>query len=434
MKNNYIIWIILGIAVIIFLQPKEIVKTQQNLTSKSVDISYSGGGGSAGNAGTNPEENFISFKFFSPNHTQVDSNKGLFAIVNGVEGIKYAQITITVKNTGNSVLNCIPLNFTPSVWDNAVTKSDKTISAGDSASWTSGDIDLDTIATAEGSVRFTATVQCSHNGIPLPVKSGYGDLIIRPDAINSYEVIININNTYQCATISNILGLSLYLPFNSNVNDYSGNSFNGNIHGATFDSSGGKFGDGAYVFDGINDYIEIPDEPQFSPSNNGNSLTISAWIRPDSFSFRGESQGYNHFMGKGGQNGDYEWMWRIYNSTAVDGVSRSKRISFYGFNLEGGLGAGSYFQDNLIENEWIFITGVFDGTNVKIYKNGVLRDTDPLSGYSIIFQDGTAPVRIGTSDSDSFFKGSIDEVRIYNRALSDAEILEIYNLNSCTYI
>ena len=131
-------------------------------------------------------------------------------------------------------------------------------------------------------------------------------------------------------------------------------------------------------------------------------------------------------MGKG-VSGEHEWAFRIYNNTAVDSVSRSKRMSFYAFNLRGGLGAGSYFQDNLREGQWIFVSGIIDGVNTHLFKNGTLRDTDRLSGYSIDMGDGDAPIRIGTRDFRSWFKGSMDELRIYNRALNESEILAIYN-------
>lgn len=193
------------------------------------------------------------------------------------------------------------------------------------------------------------------------------------------------------------------------------------VGGVTYSS--GKVGQAA-TFNGKN-YLEIPDSNSLSPSTNGEKMTVAFWMNPATFNFTGENQGYVNLLGKG-ESGNQEWTFRLYNATAFDGVSRSKRMSFYGFNLAGGLGAGSYFQDNLNTNEWIFVTGVIDGSNTNIYKNGVLRDTDPLSGYNINMGNGSAPVRIGTRDMASYFQGSIDNVRIYNRALSASEINQLY--------
>lgn len=185
----------------------------------------------------------------------------------------------------------------------------------------------------------------------------------------------------------------------------------------------GKVGMAA-TFNGQN-YLEIPDSDSLSPATYGERITIAFWMNPATFNFTGENEGYVNFLGKG-VSGQHEWTFRVYNSTAQDGGSRAKRVSFYAFNLSGGLGAGSYFQDDLATNEWIFVTGVIDGANTHIYKNGVERDSDPLSGYSIQMGNGTAPVRVGTRDGASYFQGSIDNVRIYNRALSTAEINQLY--------
>jgi hypothetical protein len=66
---------------------------------------------------------------------------------------------------------------------------------------------------------------------------------------------------------------------------------------------------------------------------------------------------------------------------------------------------------------------------IKWYKNGVLRDQDPFinSEYRISPRNGTAPVRVGTKDFASYFKGAIDNLAIYNRALSASEVVQLYN-------
>jgi hypothetical protein len=124
-------------------------------------------------------------------------------------------------------------------------------------------------------------------------------------------------------------------------------------------------------------------------------------------------------MGKG-VSGQHEWVARMYQ----DGNSedRANRISFYSFNLTGGLGAGSYFQDTVTAGAWIHYAGEFDDVNTYIFKSGVLRDQDPLSGYDIVPRNGTAPVRIATRDFASFFQGSIARVAIYSTRLPAATL------------
>jgi hypothetical protein len=144
-------------------------------------------------------------------------------------------------------------------------------------------------------------------------------------------------------------------------------------------------------------------------------------MRPDSTAMpRDESSGYVHWMGKG-SSGQHEWVARMYQDGNSEG--RANRISFYSFNLTGGLGAGSYFQDTVTAGAWIHYAGEFDDVNTYIFKNGVLRDQDPLSGYDIDPGNGTAPVRIGTRDFASFFQGSIARVAIYSTRLPAATLV-----------
>jgi hypothetical protein len=185
--------------------------------------------------------------------------------------------------------------------------------------------------------------------------------------------------------------------------------------GAAGSSTGGLV---APVFDGETGYVEIPDADIFSEPTTG-ELSVEAWIRPDSLDMPNrESSGYVHWMGKG-VSGEHEWVSRMYQEGNSE--DRANRISFYSFNLSGGLGAGSYFQDDVTVGEWIHYVGTFDDTRTTIYKNGVERDSDLLSGYDITPENGSAPVRIGTRDRNSYFQGAIARVAFYDTRLSEAQ-------------
>jgi hypothetical protein len=174
----------------------------------------------------------------------------------------------------------------------------------------------------------------------------------------------------------------------------------------------------APVFDGESGYVEIPDADMFSEPTTG-ELSVEAWIRPDSLDMPNrESSGYVHWMGKG-VSGEHEWVSRMYQQGNSE--DRENRISFYSFNLSGGLGAGSYFQDDVMVGEWIHYVGTFDDTRTFIYKNGVERDSDLLSGYDIMPENGDAPVRIGTRDRNSYFQGAIARVAFYSSRLSESQ-------------
>jgi hypothetical protein len=115
--------------------------------------------------------------------------------------------------------------------------------------------------------------------------------------------------------------------------------------------------------------------------------------------------------------------------------NRPNRISGYAFNPAGGLGAGSYFQDVVRPHRWIHVTLVVNANArssrypmgyTRIYKNGVLRDTDSLADYGIVPRSGSAPLRIGTGYLQSFFQGAIGDVAFYNHELSAARIRAHY--------
>ncbi|MBV8883136.1 MAG: LamG domain-containing protein [Chroococcidiopsidaceae cyanobacterium CP_BM_RX_35] len=195
--------------------------------------------------------------------------------------------------------------------------------------------------------------------------------------------------------------------------------------------------DSVLVFDGIDDYIEISDSPDFSVATT-DQLAVSAWIRPDVLTFPiFESTGYVHWMGKGDPE-QREWVFRMYNEQTTDDPPRPNRISFYVFNLAGGEGIGSYFQEPVTEGEWIHVVGTADGKNTTIYKNGNFKDCDQYTGSDpgkchnyppdrwIVPQHGNSPLRIGTRDLQSFFLGAIREVRVWNRALTVDEVGTLY--------
>lgn len=178
-------------------------------------------------------------------------------------------------------------------------------------------------------------------------------------------------------------------------------------------------GDVATVFNGTTQYLEVASDAELSVPSGG-ALTIEAWIRPDTLQFpRSESDGYVHWAGKG-EPGEQEYALRMYS--LVNSAARPNRISGYVFNLEGGLGSGSYFQDTLQAAKWIHVALVINTQNVLIYRDGMLRDTTPLSQFHVVPEAGGAPLRIATRDFRSFFKGAIGKFAIYRRALPAARL------------
>lgn len=189
-------------------------------------------------------------------------------------------------------------------------------------------------------------------------------------------------------------------------------------------------GDPAADFDGATQYFEAPDAAALSPATTG-AITISAWMRPDVLQFpNDESSGYVHWMGKG-VTGQHEYVSRMYSLENTE--NRPNRISGYSFNLSGGLGAGSYFQDPVEAGEWIHYVLVinanatseaFPNGYTKVYRDGVLRDQDDLSirGQVIVPERGSAPFRAGTRDFASWFDGAVGKIAIWDTELTAEQI------------
>lgn len=188
-------------------------------------------------------------------------------------------------------------------------------------------------------------------------------------------------------------GLVAYYPFDGDaVSRGSVAGVDGEVYRATLATD--RFGksNSAYRFGGSDSaYIEIPDNDIFSIATTG-ALTVSAWISPDSLDFERTDGGYVHWMGKGEPHA-HEWALRMYNFRS----ERPNRISSYAFNLSGGLGAGSYVQEEVVLGEWTHIVARYDmeSNTITIFKNGAQKDQDPLydDTYKVIPENGNAPVR-----------------------------------------
>ncbi|NGF57722.1 LamG domain-containing protein [Parapedobacter sp. SGR-10] len=219
-------------------------------------------------------------------------------------------------------------------------------------------------------------------------------------------------------------GLIAWYPLDGG--DSKDHTTNGN-HGVSHHVTAASNRHGVYGlatrFNGENSYIDIQHKDYLSIATTG-EFTVSVWMRIETLNFSRTqtSEPYVHWMGKG-RSGKHEYVFRIYNKDSY----RPNRISGYAFNLSGGLGSGASFQHALSIGEWIHICIVYDFANntIKIYRDGTHRNTGHFTDYEVIPQMGDAPLCIGTRDFASFFKGVLDDLRIYNRALTDEEVQQL---------
>ena len=202
-------------------------------------------------------------------------------------------------------------------------------------------------------------------------------------------------------------GLVLWLKFNEGSGNiaYDSSFYNnhGTIYGATW--TDGKFGK-ALSFDGVDDYVEVPYDASLDPSSE---LTIEHWIYPRAFA-TGVTQ--RIVQRAGGTWGTY---------LVVD----SSELWFYVDTTDDG---GSWQRVKYAlpsTHQWYHIVGTYDGSELRLYVNGELKDSTPQSKAPDKAEG--IPLNIGRTQAGiQYFNGTIDEVRIYNRALSENEIKMLY--------
>ena len=214
-------------------------------------------------------------------------------------------------------------------------------------------------------------------------------------------------------------GLVAYYPFNGNANDISGNGSNGTVTAATLTSD--RFGNSnnAYSFDGVNSYIDasIPNIPK-----NNAARTISGWFKTnDAFS---DPNKYDASIFNYGTLAKLQRLsLSVYRKGYLDLISgtTSSTDDFYIDNFD------------YANNSWYFFTVTYDGTKLSIYVNGKYVDQKAVSLNTIgnIFRIGQ---RISGDTVKEGFKGTIDDIAIWNRVLTPEEISALYTpVNTTNY-
>lgn len=226
-----------------------------------------------------------------------------------------------------------------------------------------------------------------------------------------FAITVTFMTSLAQGTLSN--GLLAYYPLNGNTMDESGNGNNGILTSGTLTATYDRFGKtkGANYFDG-NTWITTPINA--IPSGK---LTLSAWIKTS------------------GPNGkDY-----ITVIASRSGFNNANTITIMkNLNLVTNLDAGSgaliqqfVSTPTLVDNIWHFVALTYDGTVMKTYIDGILQKQTMVS---ISIKVGSH-LKIGNDDeagqTSRNFYGSIDDVRIYDRALSATEILQLNNETAC---
>ena len=185
-------------------------------------------------------------------------------------------------------------------------------------------------------------------------------------------------------------------------NDVSGYTNNGTlINGPTFNSSN----NGSIVFDGVDDYVSIPNNSNF---NNGNNITVEAWVLCSNWS----SFTHPMIVAKGI---NVEWI--LWKSNDVGVVGK------LGWRAAGQV----YSTTTLLNNVWYQCVGSVGTGGTKVYVNGVLESTNGTTTFTSGNINVTIAAGLVSGSPSNILGGNVAITRIYNRQLSDSEILQNYN-------
>jgi uncharacterized repeat protein (TIGR01451 family) len=187
------------------------------------------------------------------------------------------------------------------------------------------------------------------------------------------------------------------------VHDSSGNGNDGVVYGATWVK--GKYG-GALEFDGVDDYVEVPDSMSLDLTQE---TTVEIWIKSSNMNKR-----WPNIFNKGTPH-DLSYTLRLYDVYA--------QPCFQIKTINGYIYARS--SETLMNNKWYHLVGTYDGSSIKLFVDGNLNVEDSCSG-NIVTNNHALVMGTASAERGYEYPGLIDEVRIYNRALTTEEIKQHY--------
>jgi hypothetical protein len=184
-------------------------------------------------------------------------------------------------------------------------------------------------------------------------------------------------------------GLVSYFNFDNNLKDKLGNTPDGTNHGSAVFSDG-KSGQ-AITLNGFDQYIEFGR----GTFRSGNNISVSAWLK------------------RTGNGGIYTIIcddFGVWVAESNAGMAISLPIT------ESAAGPCT-------QNQWVHLVGTYDGTNIKVYINGFL---EAITNHPGDIADLGSNLKLGNFGS-AYWAGSVDDLFIYSKVLSPAEVLQLYD-------
>jgi len=269
-----------------------------------------------------------------------------------------------------------------------------------------------------------APLECDQNGFIVGQEQDYvgGGFQQSQSWAGTIDDFAVYNRALSDAEIQSLAGnmsldLVAYYPFNGNAEDESDNENDGTIFGASLTTD--RFGNenSAYFFDGVNDYINIGSDQTLLITAD---VSISVWIEMESV-----PTWFGPVVARG-EYGETEDVNNVFNvhvlNVSGNAYARHSHEHADGINTDvistRRLGAGRWTHVGVVRNS--------SSKTYRFYINGLPEsdipyDTNPTGGWNAVGYIGWAPWGITT-----YFHGAIDDIRIYSRARTDTEMMDLY--------
>jgi hypothetical protein len=343
----------------------------------------------------------------------IDSGENVVWIAPNVEG-SYYILCLVEDDYGNQVADSVKIEVVEIINNDPVidkiTAQPRKIHIGNSSQLFCEAFDPDgdeltyfwssqtgTFSGSGSNVVWTAPIQAGNYFLKCRVEDTYGSM-----TSDSLEVSVRDTSIHQTGD------LVAYYPFSGNANDESGFNNHGTVYGASLVSD--RFGNlnSAYQFDGINDYIEVQNS---STLNFQNSCTINFWMKVGDF-FEREAYPLSH--------GNWENRWKV--------SITNNRIRW---TIKTEQGTKDLDSETELELDSLYnITVLYDGSDFEIYINGNLDALSTFSGLILQTNINFTIAQILPGNNQYNFKGVLDDIRIYNYALSFQEIRNLYDIST----
>jgi hypothetical protein len=221
----------------------------------------------------------------------------------------------------------------------------------------------------------------------------------------SFCVLFSVGLFAQVPSYVPQYGLLGYYPFTGNANDVSANAANLTNNNAVLTADRFGTANAAYSFNGINQNL-INSSPNFT-FNPASSFTISFWYNRNSTSVNGVL-----IMNATNAAGNFIWLFQA-------GATNSQ----YGTNKQQF--AWIWAQTTSTTSAWTHIVCVYNAGAMTLYKNNVQVATGTYTHTNVT--SAVMPLYVGRGVGGDFYNGKMDDIGIWNRALTACEINDLYN-------